>query len=346
MRAPLEPAPQAPLIAPDLVYVQDTIPGIRRHVHRGKFVYTAPDGERIRDEATLARINGLAIPPAYRDVWICPDPRGHVQATAKDARGRKQYRYHPRWNEIRDAQKYDRLSSFARALPRIRKAIDLHLAEPGLGHAKMMATVVCLLERTLIRVGNPRYARENHSFGLTTLHNRHVTIDGSAIRFHFRGKSGIEHRIRIEHPRLARILRRCQDLPGQHLFQYLDGEGQRHAVGSNDINDFLRAHGGGDFTAKDYRTWAGSVLALERFRRLSWDGPDAARRRIPEVVAEVARALGNTPAVCRKRYIHPAVIDAFVAGELAGLCAPRRRTGMSSAEAGLLAFLEAHPAPA
>lgn len=324
----------------DVIYVSDSTPGIRRRLRRGKFLYLDPDGRPIRDRQEIARINKLAIPPAYRDVWICPDPRGHLQATGRDVRGRKQYRYHPRWIEIRDAQKYDRLLSFAAALPRIRAAVETHLAEPGLGRDKVMATVVALLDRTLIRVGNPRYVRENQSFGLTTLRNRHVAVEGSAIRFHFRGKSGIEHQVSVSHPRLARILKRCQELPGQQLFQYLDPEGRPRTVTSQDVNDYLRDWGKGDFTAKDYRTWAASALALEYFRKLRGTDPEDAKTRVTEVVARVAKQLGNTPAICRKCYIHPGLIESFVAGELAGLRRSRRLTRLRSEEVALRKFLE------
>lgn len=255
-------------------------------------------------------------------------------------RGRKQYRYHPRWIEIRDAQKYDRLLSFAAALPRIRAAVETRLAEPGLGRDKVMATVVALLDRTLIRVGNPRYVRENRSFGLTTLRNRHVAVEGNAIRFRFRGKSGIEHQVSVNHPRLARILKRCQELPGQQLFQYLDPEGQPRTVTSQDVNDYLRNWGKGDFTAKDYRTWAASALALEHLRKLRRTDPKDAKSRVTEVVSRVAKQLGNTPAICRQCYIHSGLIQAFLAGELAGLRRPRRLTRLRSEEVALRKFLE------
>ncbi|SDO70301.1 DNA topoisomerase IB [Pseudomonas jinjuensis] len=323
----------------DLRYVDDRTPGIRRRKLRGRFVYFQPSGERIREAAEITRIDQLAIPPAYREVWICIDPCGHLQATGRDARGRKQYRYHPRWIELRDAAKYERLLRFGEALPGLRGRIDGYLAEPGLGRQKVMATVVALLDNTLIRIGNRRYARDNRSFGLTTLCNRHVDVSGSTIRFAFRGKSGVKHSVRISHPRLARILRRCLELPGQQLFQYLDEQRQRRPLGSGDINDFLRQHAGEDFTAKDYRTWAGSALALELCRKRRCADGATAGRQLAEIVGLVAAELGNTPAICRKCYIHPAIIEAFLAGELAGLRKARRRKGLSSEEATLLAFL-------
>lgn len=325
-----------------LTYVDAGTPGIRR-VRRGdRFVYLDPEGRQIRERAEIARINKLAIPPAYCDVWICPDPNGHLQATGRDAKGRKQYRYHPAWIAARDTYKYCRMLGFGRALPKIRAATAAHLDAPGLSADKVMATVVALLEQTLIRVGNTQYARENASFGLTTLQDRHVAVRGSAVQFRFTGKSGVKHRHALEHPRLARILKRCQDLPGQQLFQYLDAHGNPRPVTSNDVNTYLKTHGGGDFTAKDYRTWAGSALALALFRRLPWRDRRDAEKQITAVIDQVAAQLGNTPAVCRKCYVHPAVVDAFVAGTLGTLPRRRRRKHLSADEAALLAFLETH----
>ncbi|MFA9439603.1 DNA topoisomerase IB [Uliginosibacterium sp. sgz301328] len=338
---PTEPIPPVGELPPGLRYVDDSAPGISRRMLRGAFVYFDSNGQRLSDPATIARINRLAIPPAYRDVWICPDSNGHLQATGRDARGRKQYRYHPRWIEVRDAQKYERLIKFGHALSRLRRAVDKDLATPGLGRDKVIATAVALLDATLIRVGNRRYARDNKSFGLTTLRNRHVDVSGSAIRFHFKGKSGVEHDVSIRHPRLARIVRRCIELPGQQLFQYIDEAGERHAVGSQDINDYLRAHAGDEFTAKDYRTWAGSVRALAHLRTLAWEDEAGARRQLAQTIPIIARALGNTPAVCRKCYIHPAVTEAFIGGRLSALGKVRRRKGLNANEAALLAFLEA-----
>lgn len=323
-----------------LNYVDAGSPGIRRVRRGGRFVYLDPDGRRIRDREEIARIDRLAIPPAYVDVWICADPCGHLQATGRDARGRKQYRYHPAWIAARGTDKYCRMLGFGHALPKLRATIAAHLDTPGLAADKVMATVVALLEQTLIRVGNPQYARENASFGLTTLQDRHVAVRGSAVRFRFTGKSGIKHCRTLEHPRLARILKRCQELPGQQLFQYLDADGTPRPVTSNDVNAYLRTHGGGDYTAKDYRTWAGSALALALFRRLPWQSRGEAERQVAGVIAEVAAQLGNTPAVCRKCYVHPAIVEAFVAGELAALARPRRRKHLNADEAALLGFLE------
>ncbi|MBB4864092.1 DNA topoisomerase-1 [Pseudomonas nitritireducens] len=323
----------------DLHYVDDAHPGISRRKLRGRFAYFDPGGERIRVEAEIQRINKLAIPPAYLDVWICIDPLGHLQATGRDLRGRKQYRYHPRWTEVRDSAKYERLLRFGSALPALRAQLDRHLAQPGLGAEKVMATVVELLDCTLIRIGNQRYRKENRSFGLTTLGPRHVEVQGARIRFAFRGKSGVKHSVDIEHPRLARILRRCLELPGQQLFQYLDDERQRHMIDSRDINAYLRQYAGEEFTAKDYRTWAGSALALEHCRKAGWVDEKSANRQLKEIIGEVAQELGNTPAICRKCYVHPRVIEAFLAGELAGLRKARKRKGLSAEEATLLAFL-------
>ncbi|WP_426396251.1 DNA topoisomerase IB [Ralstonia sp. R-29] len=323
-----------------LRYVDDTRPGYTRRRLRGRFVYFDTRGERIRDPAVIARINKLAIPPAYTDVWICPHASGHLQATGRDARGRKQYRYHAHWRAFRDADKYSRLLAFGAVLPRVREAITAQLAAPGLSRKKMLATVIYLLDVTLVRVGNAAYARENRSYGLTTLRNRHVEVRGNTVRFHFRGKSGVEHDVSVSDPRLARIIRRCVDLPGQELFQYIDEAGERRAVDSADVNAYLQTITGADFTAKDYRTWAGSVLALDLLRGRTSSSATDARRQVVEAIAAVAQRLGNTPAVCRKCYVHPAVIDAFLAGELTALPPARARKGLRREEAALLRFLE------
>lgn len=328
------------VLPPDLHYVDDTQPGIARKKLRGKFCYFEPDGKRITDPDQIKRINALAVPPAYTDVWICADPRGHLQATGRDARGRKQYRYHPRWREVRDADKYSRLRDFGLALPKLRKQLETLLAAPGFSRDKVMATVITLLDATLIRVGNTQYARDNRSYGLTTLRSRHVEINGSAIRFQFRGKSGVEHQITVRDRRLARIIKRCQEIPGQNLFQYLDENGERHTVSSADVNAYLQTLTGADFTAKDYRTWAGSVLALSVLREMQWEPESDAKRRVVEMVKNVSRQLGNTPAVCRKCYIHPAVLDAFMLGALAELPRPRLRKGLRAEEVAMAMFLE------
>lgn len=300
-----------------LRYVSDNSPGISRKRAGKGFHYTGPDGTAVRDKETLRRIRALAIPPAWTEVWICPLANGHIQATGRDARGRKQYRYHARWRATRDENKYDRMIAFGRALPRIRKRTGRDLARPGLPREKVLATVVRLLEATLIRVGNDEYARTNRTFGLTTLRDQHVSINGSKVQFQFRGKSGVRHSIDLDDRRLARIVRRCQDLPGQELFQYLTDDGQVQDVGSADVNDYLREITGADFTARDFRTWAGTVLAamaLQEFR--DFDSKAEAKRNIVRAIESVATRLGNTPAVCRKSYVHPAILELYSDGAL------------------------------
>ena len=324
----------------DLHYVDDTQPGLRRKKLRGRFVYHDAAGKRIDDPEEIQRINSLAVPPAYTDVWICADPRGHLQATGRDARGRKQYRYHPRWREVRDEDKYARMIAFGKTLPKVRRQLETHLAAPGLDRNKVMAAVVSLLDSTLIRVGNSQYARDNRSYGLTTLRNRHVEVKGSAIAFQFRGKSGVEHQVTVKDRRLANIVKRCMDLPGQNLFQYLDENGERHSVSSHDVNAYIHEITGADFTAKDYRTWAGSALALAMLRELHWEPAPDAKKHIVEMVKTVARQLGNTPAVCRKCYIHPKVLEHFVLGELSKLPKPRTRKGLKMEEVALATFLD------
>ena len=324
----------------DLHYVEDTQVGLSRKILRGKFVYFDAQGQRIQDEAEIKRINALVIPPAYTDVWICADPQGHLQATGRDARGRKQYRYHPRWREVRDQNKYSRMVEFGLALPKVRKKIEAQLAQPGIGRDKVMATVISLLDATLIRIGNSQYARDNRSYGLTTLRNKHVAVRGNSILFEFRGKSGVEHKISVTDRRLARVIKRCMELPGQNLFQYLDDNGERHSVSSSDINAYLQNLTGADFTAKDYRTWAGSALALATLRKLDWEPEGDAKKHIVDMVKAVSRQLGNTPAVCRKCYIHPAVMEGFLLGELAKLPRSRQRKGLRAEEVALAGFLQ------
>jgi DNA topoisomerase-1 len=327
-------------VPPGLRHVDDTKPGIRRRIVRGHFAYFDPQGRRIRDQDEIARINALAIPPAYTDVWICPDPLGHLQATGRDARARKQYRYHPRWRETRDATKFERMAAFADVLPKVRARIARDLKLPGMPWEKVVATVVRLLDVTLARVGSREYARDNNSYGLTTLRKRHAAVRAGHLRFRFRGKSGIEHDIDVEDPRVARIVRKCLDLPGHELFQYIDDAGVRRPVGSSDINDYLREASGADFTAKDYRTWAGSVLALGALRRIEpQPGERHVHTHVVETVKEVAATLRNTPAVCRRCYIHPAVLDAFEAGELHTLPKVRTRHGLKADEAAFAALL-------
>jgi len=299
-----------------LRYVTDSKPGIRRRRSGKGFTYTDPDGKRVRDKETLRRIRSLVIPPAWTAVWICPIANGHLQATGRDARGRKQSRYHPRWREVRDETKYERMQLFAQALPVIRERVDQHLAMPGLPRERVLATIVSLMESTLIRVGNESYARENKSFGLTTMRNRHVEVNGSHITFTFQGKSRVHHTIDLQDRRLARIIQRCADIPGYELFQYLDPEGNPHSIDSSDVNDYLQSITGQYFTAKDFRTWAGSVLACDLLREYEpFNSATEAKKNIVAMVKTVAERLGNTPAVCRKCYIHPLVIEAYINGE-------------------------------
>jgi DNA topoisomerase I len=330
-----------------LHYSTDTRPGIRR-VKRGKaFSYLRSDGRPVRDPATLERIRSLVIPPAWRNVWISPDPRGHLQVTGLDARGRKQYRYHPRWREVRDETKYNRMLAFGRALPLIRRRTQADLRRSGLPREKVLAAVVQLLEKTFIRVGNDEYARENHSYGLTTMRDGHVRIDGSKVKFIFRGKSGVEHDLELDDRRLARIVKQCRDLPGQELFQYRDEQGQVVDIGSSDVNAYLQDITGRDFTSKDFRTWAGTVLAATLLREYeSFVSQARAKKNIVRAVEEVARKLGNTKTVCRKCYIHPAIFDAYLDGTIAKAVAQRAaRTAksigrMTAAEAAVLGLLQ------
>ena len=300
-----------------LRHATDQRPGITRKRSGSGFTYRDPDGVTIRDRATLDRIRALAIPPAWTDVWICPWPNGHLQAVGRDARGRKQYRYHARWHARRGADKFERMLAFAEVLPRIRERCDADLARPGLPREKVLAAVVRLLELTLIRVGNDEYARLNRSFGLTTLRDRHARIEGTAVRFRFRGKAGQTHEVGLRDRRLASVVRRCQDLPGQELFQYLDEDGAVRDVASDDVNAYLREVSGGDFTAKDFRTWAGTVLAYRALQALQpVDDERAARRNVVEAIRRTATHLGNTPAVARGSYVHPAVLEAYLDGSL------------------------------
>jgi DNA topoisomerase-1 len=302
--------------AAGLRYVSDHDPGITRRKSGTGFSYRRPDGGPI-DEPTLDRIRHLAIPPAWTDVWICPDPRGHIQATGRDQKGRKQYRYHDRWRHVRDENKYDRLIAFGRALPRLRARVERDLGQRGLHRDKVLAAVVRLMEITLIRVGNEEYAKQNKSFGLTTLRDQHARIRGAQAVFEFRGKSGKMHRTGLRDRRLARIVKACQDLPGQRLFQYIDDDGQPRAVESADVNAYLREALGEDFSAKDFRTWAGTVNAA-RALAMAPDCASAAeaKRHVSTCIKAVAGLLGNTPAVCRSAYIHPVVLTAYADGVL------------------------------
>jgi DNA topoisomerase-1 len=306
-----------------LRYVSDASPGIRRERLGDSFRYLAPNSNEIDDDAELARIRKLAIPPAWTDVWICPHANGHLQATGRDARGRKQYRYHPRWREVRDEAKYGRMVSFGELLPRMRRRIDADLALPGLPREKVLAAVVRLLEATLIRVGNEEYARSNESYGLTTMRNDHVDINGSQVTFEFRGKSGKDHAVGVRDLRLARVIKQCRELPGQELFQYVSDDGQRQTIDSGDVNEYLREVTGEEFTAKDFRTWAGTVLAAATLSTLG-PGENAAetKKSLARTFELVAQRLGNTPAISRKCYVHPVVVESYLMGKTVNASTP------------------------
>ena len=333
---PMESAAEA-----GLHYVDDNRPGLRRKRAGAGFSYFDAAGTRIKDPRTLLRIKHLVIPPAWTDVWICADPRGHLQATGRDARGRKVYLYHPRWREVRDAAKYERLAAFAEALPSIRERVDFDLRRHGMPREKVLATVVKLLEETSIRVGNEEYRRENGSVGLTTMQADQAEVAGARVRFVFTGKHGKEHDIALTDRRLARIVKQIQELPGQELFQYLDEEGEHHAIGSSDVNEYIKSIRGGDFTAKDFRTWNGTVLAM-RFLRVC-ERPSSAtagKRQVSSAIKEVARELGNTPAVARRAYVHPIVVNAYLEGYLQPEAEPKPDAGLTEEERCVLNLLE------
>jgi DNA topoisomerase-1 len=300
-----------------LRYVSDDQPGYTRKATGDDFEYFDTEGKPIRDEQRLLRIKRLAIPPAYTDVWICPSANGHIQAMGRDTRGRKQYRYHERWRAARDENKYDRMVLFGEALPKIRKRVEADFALPGLQQNKVLATVVQLLQRTFIRVGNEEYARDNKSFGLTTMKGRHVDVTGSKLRFRFQGKSGIKHDVDIQDRRIAKIVAKVQDLPGQNLFQYLDDDGEARDITSQDVNDYLREITGEDFTAKDIRTWAGTVLAAIALNAAgAFETKKQAKANIKNAIGAVAKILGNTPAICQKCYIDPVVLESYLDGDI------------------------------
>ncbi len=335
-------SPPPTILSPDgqseLLYVHDDEPGISRRRAGKGFSYRAPDGAVIRDEETLARIRKLAIPPAWTDVWISPEPRGHIQATGRDVKGRKQYRYHDDWSSARSTTKYGRMAAFGRALPKIRERVDADLSKRGLTREKVLATAVRLLELTLIRVGNKEYAKQNKSYGLTTLNKRHVDVDGSAMVFAFKGKSGVTHKVSVKDRRLARIMRDIQDLRGQHLFKYRDENGDLVPVESADVNAYIREIAGEDFSAKDFRTWAGTVSAA---RALCLEQPPSSKAEEKRVIMRCVRAvsgvLGNTPTVCRSSYVHPKVLEAYANGTICGAFpAPEH----AKFEEALIAFLE------
>lgn len=344
-RTPIKLRSQDPASAATLRYADDSGPGYRRvRARGGGFRYVDETGRPLRSRPAQRRIEALAIPPAYTDVWISPDPAGHVQATGRDARGRKQYRYHPQWTALRDAGKYEQLRAFGLALPRIRRRLARDLRAHGLTRQRVLALVVWLLDATLIRIGSARYAASNRSYGLTTLLNRHASVSGARVRFRFVGKSGVRHDVSIRDRRVARLVRRCMELPGQALFQYLDQEGQARTIDSDSVNGYLRDAAGGEFTAKDYRCWAGSVMALRELQRRADAEPT--RADVAAVVKAVAGRLANTPAVCRRSYIHPRILQAYWAGELPSCAAaPHAPRGLLADERRLLAFLREGPAP-
>ncbi len=322
--------------AAGLRYVHDTKPGITRQRVGADFQYRSKTGDLIEDAATLERIKSLGIPPAWERVWICPDKRGHIQATGRDVKGRKQYRYHPRWREVRDETKYGRMMAFGSALPAIRARVDHDLSLPGLPRDKVLATLVRLLETTFIRVGNEEYARQNESYGLTTMHEDHVDVSGSTLRFQFRGKSGKDHDIAIRDRRVAAVIKRCQDLPGQELFHYKDGDGTIQAVDSDDVNAYLQAISGEDFTAKDFRTWGGTVLAALALQAVGTENKDnkPTKKAVTAAIKQVASKLGNTPAICRKCYVHPAIIESYLDGTM--IATLQQRVAEEMAEEGSL----------
>ena len=345
-------APEESARAAGLTHVNDAMPGIRRKRAGRGFTYVAPSGKPVRDDATLARIRALAIPPAWSDVWICPRANGHLQATGRDARGRKQYRYHAEWRRARDETKYHRSIAFAEALPALRARVEKDLARRGLPREKVLATLVGLLERTLIRVGNDEYRRANGSFGLTTLLDHHVEFNGSKACFRFKGKGGKERAIALHDARLARVVKCCRELPGQQLFQYVDDDGARRSVGSADVNAYLREAMGAPFTAKDFRTWAGTVLAAIALHEAKHPGSKAeAEREVKAAIARTAKQLGNTVTVCRKCYVHPDVVDAYLDGELSdvmrehvGRAPPKAAHALAPEEEGVLKLLRARRA--
>lgn len=313
-----ELAPSAPVAAKEagLRYVSDEKAGITRKARGKEWRYLDAKGKPVNDPETLRRIRSLAIPPAWTNVWICPHENGHIQATGRDARGRKQYRYHPRWREVRDTAKYERMLSFGERLPHIRKRVEQDLQQRGMSRDKVLATVVRLLETTLIRVGNDEYAQQNRSYGLTTLRNKHAKVRGAQVSFEFLGKSGKRHKIDVRDPTLARLVRRCQELPGQELFGYVDESGEVRDVTSNDVNQYLREIAGEEYSAKDFRTWAGTVLAAIALREFEqFASQKQAKRNVVTAIEAVAKMLGNTPAICRKCYVHPIVLESYLAGQ-------------------------------
>jgi DNA topoisomerase I len=330
-------APQAQKIG--LAYVTSDSPGITRRRSGRGFGYRRPDGKPLRDKPALARIKSLAIPPAWSDVWICPDEDGHLQATGRDARGRKQHRYHPRFREVREAAKFDKLTEFAKALPALRARINADMAKRGLPRDKVLATIAHLLDTTLIRVGNDEYAKTNKSYGLTTLKDQHATVQGDKLRFVFTGKSGKSWKLTVKDRRVAKVVKAVQELPGQRLFQYLDEEGAPQSVSSTDVNAYLREIADTDITAKDFRTWGGTVLAAAELSRLgAFDTQTLGKANVKAAIETVAMSLGNTPTICRKCYVHPAVLETYLAGDFK--LGRSKRAGLATHEAATLAFLD------
>lgn len=331
-----------------LRYITDASPGLTRKRAGKHFSYVGLDGKLIHDSKELERIKKIGIPPAWMNVWICPTDRGHILATGRDGKGRKQYRYHPRWREVRDETKYDKLINFGKALPYIRERIAHDLERSGLPYEKVIATIIRLLDTTLIRVGNEEYVRENGSYGLTTMLNRHVEVGETKIHFHFKGKSGKEHSIDVRDRQLAKIVKRCQALPGQELFQYVDENKELHSVESNDVNDYLRQASGQEFTAKDFRTWGGTVTAMIALEQLGpFESETQGKKNVTEAIKSTAERLGNTPTICRKCYVHPGVIDAYLDGSLLNFIRlyhentkKLSREGLSPEETKVLVFLE------
>lgn len=331
-----DPASLASAKAAGLRWGNDTIPGIERLGSGKSFRYVSPSGKAIHDEDELRRIKSLAIPPAWTDVWICPAKNGHLQASGRDVKGRKQYRYHPKWRQARDETKFEKMMAFGKALSGIRARIAKDLARPGLPREKVLATVIALLEKTLIRVGNEEYARTNKSFGLTTLRDQHVQVKGGTARFHFRGKSGVEHAVDLDDRRIAKVVKMCQDLPGQELFQYLDDEGVQRDVDSSDVNSYLQEIAGADFSAKDFRTWAGTVLAAQALQELGeFTSGTRGKKNVLAAVDAVAKRLGNTRSVCRKCYVHPAIVDAYLDGSMVKTLKARASKALKTAAKGL-----------
>jgi DNA topoisomerase-1 len=341
---------QAAARAAHLHYTSDSKPGFTREAGADGFVYRNPDGTLIKDEEVLARIRKLAIPPAYTDVWICKNPNGHIQAIGRDARGRRQYRYHPRWRAVRDEAKYGKMLVFGSKLPDIRARVEHDLALHGLPRAKIIAALVRLLERTLMRIGNEEYARDNKSFGLTTLRGRHAKVKGGSVTFDFRAKHGIAWHVELKDRRLANIIKRLQDIRGQDLFQYVDDDGNKHGIGSDDVNDYLREITGEDITAKDFRTWAATnlaVIALQEFE--AFDSEARAKKNVLRAIESVAKKLGNTPSICRKCYIHPAIFDGYLDGSLLDAIKARadavldpKAPSLTADERAVTAYLDRH----